>query len=419
MKVVEGRAFIRGSLEDCCIGIERGRIVAIKKIIKGDPHYNFGNKYILPAGIDIHVHFREPGFTQKEDFYSGTKAAACGGITCIFDMPNNLPPTADLNDYEEKLSIVGRKANVDFGLYIVLSEDSEPKELSKAGCPFKIYMVATSSNYAFGDYRRLEHVLKETDVTGLHTSIHCENRETIGEEGRNLREHLGSRPNESEVSAIRIIEDRARGTRVHICHVTAQESIPILENRNLTSEVTPHHLLLNVDSDLGAFGKVVPPLRRKDDQMALWRGLISGKIDIIASDHAPHTIEEKEEGFERAPPGVPGVETSLPLMLIHLKRGNLTIGRLVSAMMERPAQIMGLNKGRIEVGKDADLIAVDLRKRTKIRADELSSKCRWTPYEGWEAIFPIATFLRGELIAEEGEIQETRRGRTVIKREKT
>jgi dihydroorotase len=417
MRVVEGRAFIRGRLEQCCIGIENGRIATIKKIMKGDPHFDFGKNYILPAGIDIHVHFREPGFTHKEDFFSGSEAAACGGISCVFDMPNTLPPTTDLTMYEEKRQAVKNKANVDYGIYMALTENSKPKDFSTLGCPFKIYMATTAGGLCFGDYGKLDKVLSE--VAG-HVSIHCEDEELIERDGgRNLKEYLRSRPNDAEVSALRIVKDKIGEAEAHICHISARESIPLIENPNLTSEVTPHHLLLNADADLGGFGKVDPPLRRKDDQMAMWEALISGKIDIIASDHAPHTIEEKEEGFERAPGGVPGVETSLPLMLTHVKKGTLSMGRLVSAMMERPADMMGLNKGTIEVGKDADLIAVDLRKATKIRADKLHSMCGWTPYEKWKAIFPLATFLRGELIAEEGEIQETRKGKNVLKSEKT
>lgn len=415
MKVVEGQAFLRGKLEHCCIGIENGKISAIKKIIKGDPHFNFGNNYILPGGIDIHVHFREPGFTHKEDFSTGTEAGACGGITCIFDMPNNVPPTTDPSTLEEKRQAISSKANVDFGLFLALKESSKPSELSKLGCPFKIYMTGTRGGLEFGDYGRLKDVLEETGKTGMHTSVHCENQNLIErDEGRNLQEYLNSRPTEAEVSAIGLLG----GARAHICHVSAKESIPFLDNPNLSSEVAPHHLLLNVDMDLESFGKVDPPLRRLADQVALWEGLITGKIDIIASDHAPHTVEEKEEGFDRAPPGVPGVETTLPLMLRYVKKGNLSMNRLISAMMERPAQLMELNKGAIEVGMDADLIAVDLRKATIIRADNLHSKCEWTPYEKWEAIFPLATFLRGELISKDGEIQETRRGRMILKSEK-
>ncbi len=417
MRVVEGRAFFRGRLEDCCIGIQDGRIAEIKKILKGDPHFGFDGNYILPAGIDLHVHFREPGQTHKEDFHSGTEGAASGGVSCVFDMPNNVPPIVDVQTYGEKCRTVGNKANVDFGLYVALNERSRTEELSRLGCPFKVYMVESGEGLGFLDYSKLGDIIESLGAE-RRVSVHCEDKQIIQKGGKDLEDLLRMRPNDAEVSAIRQVTQAIAKTRIHICHVSAKESIQLLESPHVTSEVTPHHLLLNVNSDLGGFGKVNPPLRAKSDQMAIWEAFASGKIDIIASDHAPHTIEEKKESFELAPSGVPGVETSLPLMLAQVKRGNLSIERLVSAMMEKPAQIMGLNKGRIEVGMDADLIAVDLRKMTKIRADNLHSKCGWTPFEKYEAIFPLATFVRGELVAEEGEIQETRKGKLIVGNEK-
>jgi dihydroorotase len=416
MRVVEGRAFFRGSIEECCIGITDGRISDIKKILKGDEHHNFGNNYILPSGTDVHVHFREPGRTHKEDFHSGTEGAACGGVTTVFDMPNNDPSIVDIQTYGEKCRTVGNKANVDFGLYVALKETSNTQDLSRLGCPFKVYMTGTAAGLGFGEYDKLGEICDGVGEA-RHIGIHCEDKGLVQPGERDLKDFLRLRPNEAEVSAIKRVA-ASTSRRIHICHVSARESIPLLENPMLTSEVTPHHMLLNVNSDLGGFGKANPPLRTKSDQMAMWEAFVSGKIDIIASDHAPHTIEEKEQSFDRAPSGVPGVETSIPLMLSQVKKGNLPIERLVSSMMERPAEMMGLNKGRIEVGMDADLIAVDMRNISEIRGDDLHSKCGWTPFEGWEAIFPMATFLRGELVAKESEMQETRRGKLILENEK-
>jgi dihydroorotase len=412
MRVVEGRVFFRGSFQECCIGIENGKIAKIKKILKGDEHYNFGNNYILPAGIDIHVHFREPGRTHKEDFHTGSEGAVCGGVTTIFDMPNNYPSIVDVETYHEKHRTVESKANADFGLNVALRVNSATDELSKLGCPFKVYMTGTAAGLGFGEYDKLGEICEGVGGN-RHVGIHCEDKSLVGSGETDLESYLKVRPNEAEVAAIkRVIESTDR--HIHICHVSAKESIPLLEDPRLTSEVTPHHLLLNIDSDLGAFGKANPPLRTKSDQLAMWEGLLSGKIDIIASDHAPHPMEEKERSFGTAPSGVPGVETSIPLMLANVKRGNITIERLIDAMMERPALIMGLNKGRIEVGMDADLTVVDMGKITKIKGEDLHSKCGWTPFENWEAIFPLATFLRGRLVAKDREIQETGRGEMVL-----
>lgn len=417
MRVVEGRTFFRGRFEECCIGIENGKIVEIKKILKGDEHHDFGNKYILPAATDIHVHFREPGQTHKEDFHSGTESAACGGVSCIFDMPNNIPPIIDVQTYQEKCSTVGNKANVDFGAYVSLNDTSRVEDLAGLGCPFKVYMVGSEKGLGFLDYVKLGGIIRDLGATS-HISVHCEDKELVQEGGIDPEDYLRKRPNEAEVSAIAKLDQSAEQTKVHICHVSANESLELLEKPNITSEVTPHHLLLNVDSDLRGYGKANPPLRRKSDQIAMWEALLSGRIDIIASDHAPHTMEEKEESFEQAPSGVPGVETSLPLMLAHVKKGNLSIERLISAMMEKPAEILGLNKGRIEVGMDADLIAIDMRNITRIWADDLHSKCGWTPFEGWEGIFPFATFVRGEMVAKEGHLQTTNKGILAVRNEK-
>ncbi len=417
MRVVEGRAFFRGTFEECCIGIEDGKIVEIKKILKGDEHFKFGNNYIMPAGIDIHVHFREPGQTYKEDFHSGTESAACGGVSCVFDMPNNVPPIVDAKTYREKLGEIKGKANVDYGIYVALNEESRRNGLVDLGCPFKVYMAESAKGLGFLDYEKLGVVIQEMGKD-RHIGVHCEDKELAHEGGRDLDDLLKMRPNEAETSALQRIIDISGRTKVHICHVSARESVPLLEGVNLTSEVTPHHLLLSKDDDLDAFGKTKPPLRTKGDRIALWEALASGKIDIIASDHAPHTLDEKEESFENAPSGVPGVETSLPLMLVKVKKGILTIERLVSSMMERPAEIMGLEKGRIEVGMDADLIAVDMKNVTKIRGMDLHSKCGWTPFERWEGIFPTATFVRGELVAKDRELQEGHKGTLVVQNEK-
>ncbi len=417
MRVVEGRAFYHGTFMDCCIGIENGRIVEIKKILKGDEHHDFGSNYVLPAAIDIHVHFREPGQTHKEDFHSGSESAACGGVSCVFDMPNNVPPVLDLQTYGEKCRTVGNKANVDFGVYVALGENSATEELLRLGCPFKVYMVGSAEGLAFLDYEKLGEKMQEIGGS-RHISVHCEDKDLVQKGGRDLSDYLKKRPNEAEVSAIRRLSQIAGERKVHVCHVSARESIPLLDVPKITSEVTPHHLLLNADSDLGAFGKANPPLRSRSDQTAMWEALLSGKIDIIASDHAPHAVDEKEESFERAPSGVPGVETSLPLMLAQVKKGNLGIERLVSAMMERPAEIIGVNKGRIEVGMDADLTVVNMKDVTKIRGDDLHSRCGWTPFEDFDGIFPIATFVRGRLVAREREVQETRKGTLMFRHEK-
>jgi dihydroorotase len=192
-------------------------------------------------------------------------------------------------------------------------------------------------------------------------------------------------------------------TKVHICHVSSAEGAALVSKSSFTSEVTPHHLFFNIGADLGAKGKVNPPLRQEKDQDALWNALKSGAIDIMASDHAPHTLEEKEV-FENAPSGMPGVETMLPLMLWRVKHNRFDLSRLVNAISERPAEIFGLKKGKIKAGYDADLIMVDMRKETEISEDELHSKCGWSAYDGLSVVFPKYTYLRGEIVIEDWEL---------------
>jgi len=204
-----------------------------------------------------------------------------------------------------------------------------------------------------------------------------------------------------------------RRARIHVAHTTSPAALDALAATEFTAEVTPHHLFLDYAMSLKALGKVNPPLRAPSDRAALWRGFLDGRVATLASDHAPHTIEEKDAPFEAAPPGVPGVETLVPLLLRAVKRGDLSLERFVDAAATRPASLLGLEAGAIEVGHVADLIVVDPRAVTAIRGRDLHSKCGWTPFEGFEAIFPEATYVGGELAAEGRELVGERLGRPI------
>ncbi|UCG68599.1 MAG: dihydroorotase [Thermoplasmata archaeon] len=403
--VIEGNAVINGEIIKCCIGVEEGKIKAIKKILKGDMHYDFGDKLILPGGIDSHVHFRDPGMTHKEDFASGTKSAACGGITCALDMPNTIPPTTNQDALSEKAQIANYKAFVDFGLFAGLGKNSNIEALSKSAMAFKIYMATTTGELLMDDYNALDVIFKEINVTEKPVSVHCEDEFLIDKTLKpdSLRTYLKSRPNQCEASAIEKVLNLHNEAKVHICHVSTSEGVKLIENADVTSEVTPPHLFLNSNSKLGALGKVNPPLREFEDQDALWKALNKGTIDILASDHAPHTLEEKEN-FEKAPSGVPGVETMLPLMLWRVKHGKFGISRFVNVACERPGEIFNLRKGKLKEGYDADIIMVDMRSETEIKGEDLHSKCGWTPFEGLSAVFPKFTFVRGEVVIEDWEL---------------
>lgn len=393
--VVEGNLYLKGEIIKGCVGIEDGKIKSVKKILKGEEQLDFGEKLIMPAGIDMHVHFRDPGFTYKEDFSSGSMSAAFGGISCVLDMPNTKPQVNTVNIFKEKLNRARGKSYVDFCLYADGNSD-EIENLGKICSCFKIYSYEMDNNL-------LEKKLDEIEKTGKTVSVHCEDKKFFKEmKPSTLFDYLHSRPNEAEEKKVQKIVLMNK-KNVHVCHVSAKESINILKNSSVTSEVTPHHLLLNIDSDLGAKGKVNPPLRTEKDNEALWNALVNGTIDIVASDHAPHTLEEKQE-FDDALPGVPGVETTLPIMMYFMKNEKISLGRVVNAVCEKPGEIFNLNKGKIKEGFDADLNVFDLKNEKKISADMLHSKCGWTPFENFHGIFPLCTIIRGEVVVENNEI---------------
>jgi dihydroorotase len=403
--VIEGNAFIDGDLNKCAIGLEEGRIKSIKKILKGDKYYDFGDKLILPAAVDAHVHFRDPGMSYKEDFTSGTQSAAFGGISCILDMPNTVPPVTKITAFEDKSRICNMKAFVDFGLYAGISPNCDIEALAKSAISYKIYLATTTGEMLIDDYETLEGIFKRIGKTKKPVCVHCEDERLLNTalKPKSLKEHLKNRPNKSEESGIKEVIEKKNDSKTHICHITTSEGINLLENTDITSEVTPHHLFLNSNSNIGALGKVNPPLRLPKDQDALWNALNQGKIDIIASDHAPHTLDEKEH-FENAPSGIPGVETMLPLMLSLVKHNKFQLARLVNAASERPGEIFDLKKGKLEVGYEGDIIVVDMRKETEISAKNLHSKTGWTPFEGFSSIFPRFTFVRGEVVIEDWEL---------------
>lgn len=460
--VVEGNAYLDGKINKCCIGIENGKIIEIKKILKGDQHLDFGDKLILPAGSDIHVHFRDPGFPNKEDFGTGTMAAAFGGISFVMDMPNTKPPVISKDTVLDKVKIAKKKAYTDFGIYSSISPKAtldEIKSIASECTAFKIYLASTTGKLLFSDLGSLSTVLYQINESGRIPVVHAESEAIIrkhklsGENKKKLKslhDHLLSRPNSAEVEAISNLLDIAHqweiskdnsGTdpipkpkmHIHLCHITCAETVGLLTNyykthftknehnhekttnksitpnldskTRITCEVTPHHLLLNEKNQLGSYGKVNPPLRRAEDQAALWSALADGTIQILVSDHAPHTIDEKNQEFDFAPAGIPGVETLMPLMLSNHKHHNIRLDRLVEACSLNPATLFSLPKGRLAPGLDGDLIVVDFYNEERIKVKNLHSKCDWSPFDNMDAIFPILTIVRGNIIVKDGNLE--------------
>lgn len=411
--VVEGRAFVRGRLSNWSIGIEDGKIVALGKNLKGEERMDCRHMLVLPAAIDPHVHFRDPGLTAKEDFTTGTLAAAFGGVGCVLDMPNTLPPAVGLRDLMEKKETIARKAWVDYGLFAGCVPGGKLEPMAPHAIGFKMFMGSSTGKLLVTEERDMLRIGRAVSGTGKVLSVHAEDEALIGTEvEHDLHDHLRNRPAKAEVSAIRKLP--SLGCRTNVCHVSSLEGLRAAEELGLNKEVTAHHMLLDRDCKRGAFAKVNPPLRTEDDRLGLLQAFIAGRIEMLGSDHAPHTIEDKEQEFSSAPSGMPGVETQVPLMLALVKKGMLPLDVLVRAMAERPAELFGLNKGKIEVGRDADLIIVDTRTMAGIKVNNLHSKCGWTLYEGFDAIFPHATMVRGGVVVEDGSVTGERAGRDVV-----
>lgn len=413
--VVKGKVFFRGNFEDCCIAINNGKITQIKKILDGDNALDFKNKIILPTGVDLHVHFRDPGLTNKEDWFSGSVAAAFGGISCVVDMPNTIPHTTCVETVNDKINIAENKSIVDFGVYAGVTNENLNliEKIGKKCSGFKLFLGNSTLSLSF-DKRHLREVFDLAGISNKIILVHAEDEECLIKNKKvesNLSDHMRFRPSVCEELSINEVLHAAIGlsTKVHICHVSSCEGIELLKKKpnNVSFGITPHHCLLNIENKMVSEGlfKVNPPIRTSFDKESLFSCVKSGCVDVLESDHSPHTYDEKIVDFDVVPSGVPGVETIYPMFLYLAKKEIISFQRLVSLMCNNPATLLGVNKGRFEPGYDADFIVVDIKKYCKIKSENLHSRCGWTPFEGWPAVFPENVFIRGEKVIDESEIQ--------------
>ena len=367
--------------------IKNGKIA---KITGKEP--NTGNiidakdNFALPGLIDCHVHFREPGLIHKEDFLTGSMAAAKGGITTIFDMPNTIPPTTTLEALGQKRKLAA-KSIVNYGLIFGAAADNIDDIKKAKNVPaVKLYMDATTGNLKVTDYEAIAEIFKESKITIVHAE------------------------DESVKNAIGIFIKNKIKNRLHVAHVSSEEELESAKSNKIknqvTVEVTPHHLFMSQKDlqNLGAFAEMKPRLKTENDQKALWQGIKNGMVDVIATDHAPHLKEEKEQA--NYPFGVPGVETMLPLLLDAFNSNKISLQAIAKLCCENPAEIFRIkNKGFLREGYDADLVIVDLSKRQAVRNEDLLTKCKWSPFEGkilkgW----PVTTIVNGNVVYDNGEI---------------
>jgi dihydroorotase len=413
-----GNALLGKRLMECEVGVSGGRISKIgKEIGEAERTFVFKREVMLPGIIDMHAHFREPGATYKEDWESGSKAAAHGGVTLVFDMPNTMPPTTTLQRVEEKRKLADEKCIIDYRICGGVRKGNIHELAGMAGVVGafgEIFMCES-----FGELQisktELYEAYREIAKTGKVAITHAEDAEInmhFKEKFKKRNDpiiHSEVRPPLSEAVAVATALQLARdtGVKLHLTHLSTKESILLVRSvkrrMDVTCDVTPHHLFLTDESlkELGNFGKVNAPLRSKEDQDALWRGIETGVVDIVASDHAPHTKEEKKKPYWDAPAGVPGIETMLPLMLTAVKRKWISLYKLSRLLSVNPAKRLGLfpQKGMLSEGSDADIVVVDLNKKQEVRGKNLYTKCKWTPFEGFQTIgVPVMTVSRGRIV---------------------
>jgi dihydroorotase len=405
-KVVQGAAF-----RNVCIGIDGGRISAVQPELTGRAEFDFADYLAMPGGVDIHTHMREPGLDHKENFRSGTRAAAFGGTTTVMDMPNTVPATSTLAALEEKLEIVSQGANVDFGLFGQLGDVDEIQRMSKLAIGFKLFMSETTA--AKGSASPPEILLNSRHIAGRVVTVHAEDPALFGREDcTDLHQHNLVRNMRSESEAVRKMLSIDTPARLNFAHLTTADCVDMARKKKASFEITPHHALLDEAMNLGAKGKVNPPLRKRGIADRLFDVLRTGRA-IVASDHAPHTEAEKASEFRIAPSGMPGVETRVPLLMALAQKNVLKFAAVQDMCCQLPADLFGLRKGRLQPGYDADIAFYDLSKVVKVRGADLHSKCGWTAFEGYDAIFPVGVMLRGSMIIRGGQLAIERAGRNL------
>lgn len=376
---------------------------------KADEVIEASGKFVMPGVIDPHVHFRQPGM-HSEDWSSGSRAALAGGVTTVLDMPNTKPPTTTIKRLMEKKALINESTLngplVNYGLHFGVTADNLDEVFRAVGsdspnilaASAKVFMGSSTGDLLVKDIEIIRQVVGGSKLV----SVHAEDEEVISMFA-DKPDHSSRRPKLAAISAIKKLLSVAQQGRVYVLHVTS------LEEAELASpfyrEATPHHLFLNssAQKELGNYAKVNPPLREESDRMSLWQALLNNKIETIGSDHAPHLKEDKAK--EDAPSGMPGVETSLPLMINASLNGLIELEKVVELMCYNPSRIFSIkDKGKMELGADADIVIIDPNLEKKVTADELHYKCGWTPYEGMRLRgWPIITIVGGRIAFREGE----------------
>lgn len=403
------------------LGIRAGSIAAVGEIgaEQAAEVLDASGLHILPGVIDTQVHFREPGLEHKENLETGSRAAVLGGVTAVFEMPNTKPLTTSAELLADKIARAKGRMFCDFAFYVGGTReniaDIPTLERLEGSAGIKVFMGSSTGDLLVDDEAALDKILA---ATRRRAAFHAEDEERLMAR-KDVRRagDPSSHPEWRDAQAALIATQRLvrlaekHKKRVHVLHVSTADEVAFLADHKewASIEVTPHHLTLvapDCYAELGTYAQMNPPVRDAAHQRALWHALSSGVVDILGSDHAPHTREEKEAAYPASHSGMTGVQTLVPIMLDHVNAGRLTLERFVDLTSAGPQRLFGIrNKGRIAVGYDADLTIVDMKRRATITNAWIASRCAWTPYDGRTVTgWPVGTFVRGGRVMWEGEI---------------
>ena len=421
------------SIEKIDIGVKGSKIVDLGNLSKKDCEKKIviNNLIVLPGAIDTQVHFREPGLTHKEDIMNGTKGAILGGITSIFEMPNTNPSTTTEAALNEKLSIAQKNAYCNYSFFVGAAKENigNLKNLERLPgcCGVKIFMGSSTGDLLVEDDESLRKILASGS---RRVAVHSEDEYRLRERKHlvedpkaNVSSHPLWRDSQTAIRSterlLKIAEETNR--KIHVLHISTKDEILILKKfKNFsTCEVTPQHLFFHAPDcyeNLGSLAQMNPPIRDKSHNIGLWKGIEEKIVDVIGSDHAPHTLEEKKKKYPNCPSGMTGVQTILPIMLDFVNRKKLSIHDLVRLLCYNPAKIYNMKyKGEIKIGNDADFSIIDLNKEFTITNQWIVSKSGWTPYDGLRIKgLPVFTVINGKIVMQDSEITSSPIGEPVL-----
>lgn len=404
--------------------IEDSRIADIDPAIQvqADEVVDATGLHLMPGVVDDQVHFREPGLTHKEDLHHASRACAKGGVTTFLEMPNTNPNTIDQAQLEAKLARAAEVSLVNYGFYIGATPDNVAELKKATRTPgIKIFIGSSTGNLLVDRQEDLEAIFAETT---LPITAHCEDESTIQEnwqryaETTDVADHSRIRDHQAAMVATKRALDLAfrHQHRFHVLHVSTGDETELLKDHRdlITAEACPHHLFFNVGDyeRLGTLIQMNPSIKTAEDNQRLWKALQDGDIQVIATDHAPHTWEEKQQPYPASPSGLPAVENSLALLLNEVNAGHCTLEQVVHWMCDAPARVWDImNKGRIEVGYDADLVLVDLARSHEVRNAEQQTKCKWSPWDGETLVgLPVRTWVMGHNVYCDGTFNDQQLG---------